>query len=481
MQVLAAALGGIAVISFAGHRYFPEAATSAALLLLLAVLLTSAFARPPDSIAVAVVAALSLDYFFIPPIGSITVRDRQGWVALLVFLVTSVSAGKLANRFQRQQTQLIEQGMHTENLHALSRSLLMSGSGEEVKRSVVNNCMQLFDFEEFALFEAASDRLYRSQQQTTISDELVKRAAALQHPSIGAKGGWSLLAVTLGNIRMGSVAVRGSALPESILTAIANTVAIGLAHAQAQTASGQAEAVRKSEELKSLMIDALAHDLKSPLTAIEASAEMLSDATAISDEQRADLLAVIREESRGLRRLMEEAIHLARIDAEKLKLVSRPESLSQMVETALSSLGDKISGRKITVNISADLPPVSVDRELITQAVKQLLDNALKYAPRQAAIEINGSQTEDQQILSVRDAGPGLTEMEQAHVFDKFYRGRYDRSAVQGTGMGLAIAKEIVEAHGGAVGVRSRVGQGSEFYIALRVRAPQGDAVSAPL
>lgn len=467
VQVLAAALGGVGLIGVTGFQYFPDASTSAALLLLLTVLLTGAFARLPESICVAIVAALCLDCFFIPPVGSITIADRQGWVALAVFLVTSISAGKLANRFQRQQSQLIEQRKQTESLHALSRSMLLSGSGEDVRRSIVNSCMQLFDLEECALFDAASNRVYRSHTQTTVNDEQLRMAAQNQRRGV-AEGGAVLMPVALGNTTMGGIALRPPALPDEVLNGIANTAAVGLAHAQAQTAAGQAEAVRKSEELKSVMIDALAHELKSPLTAIEASAEMLAGEGAISDEQRADLLSVIREESQGLRRLMEEAIHLARIDAEKLKLVSRPEPLGEIVAAVMLALGERAAGRTITVAVPEGLQDVPMDRELMTQAVKQLVDNALKYASHPATVEVSVRELDGEQILSVRDSGPGLTELEQAHVFDKFYRGRYDRSAVQGTGMGLAIAKEIAEAHGGAVGVRSRVGQGSEFFLRLR-------------
>lgn len=468
LRVLAAALAGVVAVSFMGYRYFQDAATSAALLLLLIVILAGAFARLPESIFISIVAALCLDYFFIPPVGSITIRDRQGWVALILFLLTSVSAGNIANRFHRQREQLMVQGKHTASLHEFSRSLWMAGSGEEVKRSIVNRCIELFGFHAFVLFESQTASFYRSHHDVTAHDDLLRQAARMQIEEQTADNWW-ILPVSLGNVPLGSIGfLPGAALPYQVLKSIANTVAIGLAQARAQTAAGQAEAVRRGEELKSLMIDALAHELKSPLTAIEASAEMLDENMAISPEQSADLLAVIREESRGLRQLMEEAIHLARIDAEKLRLQSRPTALADLVAGVVESLGDRVTGRSIRVEAPPDLPLVLADKELMSQAIKQLVDNALKYSPIHAPITIRVAESGEQQILSVRDGGTGLTEMEQSHVFDKFYRGRYDRSAIQGTGMGLAITKEIAEAHGGSVGVQSRVGHGSEFSITLR-------------
>jgi signal transduction histidine kinase len=107
------------------------------------------------------------------------------------------------------------------------------------------------------------------------------------------------------------------------------------------------------------------------------------------------------------------------------------------------------------------------DPELLTQALKQLVDNSIKYSPSGSAITISAGQAEDYVWISVRDQGPGLTELEQSHVFDKFYRGRHDGSAIQGTGMGLAIAKEIAEAHGGSVSVESQMGNGTRFTISL--------------
>jgi signal transduction histidine kinase len=130
---------------------------------------------------------------------------------------------------------------------------------------------------------------------------------------------------------------------------------------------------------------------------------------------------------------------------------------------AMRSLGERLSAHRVRVEQDGDLPSIFADRELTVQALKQLLDNASKYSPAGSVIQIEIRETDGFVSISVRDQGQGLTELEQRRVFDKFYRVRRDRSAVQGTGMGLAIAKEIAEAHGGSVTVESRFGEGSEF------------------
>jgi two-component system, OmpR family, sensor histidine kinase KdpD len=252
-------------------------------------------------------------------------------------------------------------------------------------------------------------------------------------------------------------------LGDGTLQSLGNTIAMGLAQAQAQEAASRAEGIRRGEELKSVMIDALAHELKTPLTAIEASADMLLQPATVSKEQRDDLLEVIQQESRGLRRLLAEAIHLARIDAKRMKLECESLRVEEVLAEAMRSLGERLTAHRVRVEQGGDLPSIFVDRELTVQALKQLLDNASKYSPAGSVIQIGIREMDGFVSIAVRDQGQGLTELEQRRVFDKFYRVRRDRSAVQGTGMGLAIAKEIAEAHGGSVTVESRFGEGSEF------------------
>jgi two-component system sensor histidine kinase KdpD len=198
---------------------------------------------------------------------------------------------------------------------------------------------------------------------------------------------------------------------------------------------------------------------------------MLLQPKNVSPEQRQDLLHVIQQETQGLRRLMGEAIHLARIDAKRMKLESEPLRVDELIAAAIQSLGERAASYPIGVELTDDAPWIFADRELMVQALKQLLDNAIKYSPARSAITIAASEANGVVSVSVRDQGQGLTELEQRRVFDKFYRGHRDRSAVQGTGMGLAIAREIAEAHGGSIAVESQLGQGSRFTITMQSAA----------
>jgi two-component system sensor histidine kinase KdpD len=470
-------------ITFFCYRVLHANATVAAVALLLTVLVAGASVTLAGVVIASFAATLCLDYFFIPPVGSITIADPQGWIVLTVFLAVSLIATNVSTRLRLQRDELVAQRAEAEKLHALSRAMLFSEGTEGVERLVVNKCMELFSFREVVLFELLNGAFYRSEAESSIADEMLRRAA---------RNGWvhqdeavdlTVMPVALGNKIFGSVAWLGPMLRARALQALGSTVAMGIAQAQARDAGSRAEAVRRSEELKSVMIDALAHDLKTPLTAIEAASDMLLAPANVSSAQRQDLLEVIQQEASGLRRIVEEAIHLARIDAQRLKLERRPISVDDLIEAAMASLGERTAPYRMELGRievhTTGAPLVSADKELIVQALKQLLDNAMKYSPAKSTIGVSATAADKIVTISVRDHGQGLTELEQDRVFDKFYRGQQGRPAVQGMGMGLAIVKEILEAHGGSAGVRSYPGQGSEFFISLPAAVEQ--TMGAPL
>jgi two-component system sensor histidine kinase KdpD len=439
--------------------------TIAALFLLVGVLLAGAYASRTEAITASVAATLCLDYFFIPPIWQISIGDPAGWLALGVFLGVSLFATNLSGRLRQQRDEMAERQTEAEKLHALNRAILLSDAGaQDIHRILVNKCMELFGFDEAALFESATGEIYRSNQKGAISEVELRRVA--NYRTIETNERLTGIPIALGNKVYGSFAFVGATLPVGLVQALGNTVALSLAQAQTHEAANRAEAVRRSEELKSIMIDALAHELKTPLTAIEAAADMLHGGR-ISAEQRDDLIDIVQQEAQRLRRLMGEAIHLARIEAKRFKLDRQPVPAARLIQAAIDALGPRASSHPIIVSIEGNQPSVLGDPELIAELIKQLLDNALKYSAADKPIAVTASEDNGWINIAVRDEGLGLTELEQGRIFDKFYRARRDHAGVPGTGMGLAIAREIAEAHGGAVRVESQQGHGSLFTVSL--------------
>jgi K+-sensing histidine kinase KdpD len=247
--------------------------------------------------------------------------------------------------------------------------------------------------------------------------------------------------------------------------------------------SSQAKALKQSERLKSALLDAVTHDLRTPLTSIKASVTtLLSELYAIErnesgallgNDGRKELLQIIDEEADRLDRFIEGLTKLARIDAGEMYLSRQLCSIDEIITAALKRAEPRTREHQIEVWIEEELPLVKVDEPAIAEVVYTLVDNAAKYSPPETPIRITASPTDDSTILvSVEDQGPGIREDMRERVFEKFFRAMRDgdigdrKSA--GTGMGLAIAHGIVEAHGGRLWIEDASGpRGSKFLVAL--------------
>lgn len=231
--------------------------------------------------------------------------------------------------------------------------------------------------------------------------------------------------------------------------------------------ASRAEAARHSEEFKSTLLDGLAHEFKTPLTSIKAATSSLLTAGVPKIEQQQELLAIIDQEADRLSGLVTEAIHLARIEAGKIHLNRQPQSVAQLIETTVQQMELVCNGRPIELTVAENLPEVAMDSELMQLAIRQLLDNAIKYSPPRSPIRITAEVSGEGLSIGVHNGGEGLSEDEQLKIFDKFYRGRGAQDRVAGTGMGLSIAREILLAHGGNIHVENNSGHGIQFLMIL--------------
>jgi two-component system sensor histidine kinase KdpD len=195
---------------------------------------------------------------------------------------------------------------------------------------------------------------------------------------------------------------------------------------------------------------------------------LLSDAE-VDKPQQKDLLVVINQESDRLNRLVGEAAEVSQLDSHQLQPRIEIHQIREAVDAAVKDSPQAARQHPLEIEIPQKLPPVRMDVERITEVIVQLLDNAAKYSPPGTPIHITAESRNSEVVTSVADHGPGIDEVEQQMIFEKFCRGRDQRMIMQGTGMGLAIAKAIIELHGGRIGVTSQLGRGSVFYFSLRV------------
>lgn len=254
--------------------------------------------------------------------------------------------------------------------------------------------------------------------------------------------------------------------------------------------TSQAEALRQSERLKSALLDAVTHDLRTPLTSIKASVTTLindfrakvqgRESAALDEEGRGEMLEVIDEETDRLNRFVEGLVEMARIEAGEMDLRRRWGSVEEIVAAALERTAPLTRGHEVVVRMDEGLPSVRVDARAVAEVIYTLLDNAAKYSPAGTRIEVCAESAGDGPVrLSVADEGPGIPPELRERVFDKFFRAMRDGDAAApkpaGTGMGLAIAKGIVEAHGGRIRVEESPARGCRVVVSL----PVGDEEEA--
>ena len=460
--------GSVAAITWICYRVVPVNATTAALAYLVAILFIAAKWGLVESIGASLVAVLCFNFFFLPPIGTFSIADPQNWVALFAFLATSITASRFSMQARRRTQEALDSQREMERLYALSRSILLIGPAQPVPKQLAMQIAQTFSASAVALYDGGSATIYRSGPEDFPDPHDQLRLAASQGTLFRDDSkGTVVTAIRLGGQPIGSVGVRGVALSDSVLQGLANLLAIGLERARTQEATSKAEAARQSDELKSTLLDALAHEFKTPLTSIKAASTAMLSNTVLKPEQQRELISVVDEEADRLSVLVTEAIQMARLEAGRVHLERASCPVHELVESALDKLGPLVRERSIDVKLAFDLPPVWVDRELIEIALRQLIDNALKYSPRDSPVSLSAEASDGRVIISVADRGPGIPEEEQSRIFEKFYRSPQTRHRVPGTGMGLAIAREILRLHGGDITVHSSQGHQSEFRVAM--------------
>ncbi len=446
-------------------------ATTVALSFLLVVLGVAARWGLVEAMIASVFATLCFNYYFLPPVGTFTIADPQNWIALFTFLVVSIVASHLSERARQKTHELIEHQQETERLYTLSRMILMvGGNPADVAGEITRQIHQVFEASSVALFHRESGRIYRAgDREAPLSDGQLKEIA-LQGSAVEDTGnGLTAMSVSLGGKPLGSLAVVGASLSDGARQAVANLIAIALESARSRELAGHAELVRQSEEFKSTLLDALAHDLKTPLTSLKASVSaLLTDSSRLSANQR-ELLSIVAEETDRLNRMVSEVLQMARIEAGKLRLNREVCSAETLIQKALADMKRLLEGRDIPVQVASGLPHVTADPELIQTVLRHLLDNAAKYSSPGTPIRISAWLEGREVHFSVKGEGPGLDEQELSQVFEKHFRGARTRDSVPGIGMGLPIARDIVATHGGRIWVESSPGQGARFSFTLPV------------
>jgi len=460
----------VAGIAFLYRHVLLVNQTTVALTLLLAILAVSAVWGMVVSVFMSVVAMLVFNYEFLPPVGTFTIADPQNWVALGAFLVTSIVGSQLSARIRREADEAHGRRREMERLYKFSQKLLGEGNVIQLMNAIPNYIVESFEAGGAKLFLPQKEKFYRSGYGAAhLDEEKMKTAFLRDEMTIESQQSLYFVPVRLGVRAIGSLGISGAMLSRQTLDAVGSLVAIAIERARAVEQLGLTEAERQGERLKSALLDSVTHDFRTPLTSMKAAVTSLLASGEVVVPQAHELLTIINEECDRLNHLVEEAAEMARLEAGEIELHRSPTSIDEIIQGALALSRSSLGAREIQVNVASDLPPVEADLERARDILMKLIDNANLYSSKDQPIVITAELSGDYVTTSVADRGPGIDDFEQGMIFDKFYRGKDQRYLVRGTGMGLPIAKAIVTAHKGTLGVTSQLGHGSVFSFSLPV------------
>jgi two-component system sensor histidine kinase KdpD len=457
-----------------------------------------------NALGAAVLAFLAYDFFFVEPRYTFTIRDPQEWLALLIFMVVAAVTSNLAARERARREQASRQARTATLLYDLSRALV---GGDQVAglRAVAERLLDEFGLDGVVI--ARSDGNGRLHPLVAVgmaepaqgSEPAGRIFAAPNGPR--SPGRWIVmksrgqrrrapvanfpLSVDRRQVGMLRLVGRASGFADDetrLLATIADRLAIDLEQERLRQEANRAEVLRRTDELRSALLSSVSHDLRTPLAAIKASAESLLQAdVAWSPEDRDGFAGAIVRESDRLNRLVGNLLDMSRIEGGALRPQRDWYDLGELVREVVARLHPLLGGRQVELAIDDDLPPISLDYLMVDQVVTNLIENAVKYTPGGSPIEVTVRRTGDRLQVAIADHGPGIPSNKRAAVFDKFYR--LDRRArIQGSGLGLAVSKGLVEGHDGRIWIEETPGGGATFLFELPLHegvAPTTDVRAA--
>jgi two-component system sensor histidine kinase KdpD len=402
------------------------------------------------SAAMSVAASLAFSWYFIDKSGSLTITTPEGAVTFSAMVFTALTVSVLAVRGRRRADEAVRRREEMERLQQFGRVLLTATTVAEAAGNAVNNVVTLFNLSGATIRLRAGDQVFRFGSPGDVES------------SIGLGHGAELV-------------LYGPQPSGEVRSALGHIIGLVLDHARNTEESTRSETTKRSEELRATVLNALAHNFRTPLTSIKAAASMLRGASDISTAQGRELVAVIDEEADRLDRLIAESLDLARIESHRASPRTEKCSIPDIVNAVATRVGRYLGNRELAISVPGGLPLLSGDRFLFEQMLMQVVDNAWKYSKPGSRIEITAIESEDRVILTVRNEGNAIPLSEREEIFGKFYRGTVNHSHVEGTGLGLAIAKSIAEAHGGSIWLNSEpAGPAFQFSLPIEVMGIEG-------
>jgi two-component system sensor histidine kinase KdpD len=473
----------IAVLSSTVLVYVGADSTAAGMVFLVLVVLAATQAGMWLSLWVALLCALSFDYYFLPPFRTLRLASGQEWVAMVSFLLSCAVVGRVAERARSQARQAEQRREDVERLYELSQEMMLQEDAAGLIQDLPRLIERIFALDGVVLYVRDQDQFHTSTRELPMSMLASLRAMTLgENPTMVIPGEFTVRTLMMGLRPVGALGLRPARLSYEVSTAVSAQVAIALTRATAIEASAHMEAAREGERLRTALIDSLTHELRTPLTAIRAASTMLVEGEGLDEAGRLELATIVDEESARLDRLIGEAVEMAEIDANVVEVHLVPQHPRALLDQAVEESRKALAKRRVVIAVEEPNDPDTsawFDPHLLGRVLRHLLENAARHTPPGGRILLGSRRVGDRLEFRVEDDGEGVDVVDQPFIFQKFYRGKKGVGKGKGTGMGLAIARAILAAHGGGIEVESVPGKGAcfRFWVPLVEKEPIGQEV----
>jgi two-component system sensor histidine kinase KdpD len=459
------------------------------MLYMAAVVIAAFFLGRGPAMLVSILSVFAFDYFFVEPRLSFTIQDTEYLVTFAGLLVVGLVVSGLTSRVREQLAALREREAQVEALNALSRDLTAAVKLDEMLQAVVKHVSQTLSREVVVLIsqDHALDQRVSSPGFSLDDEEFKVARFAFEHAQTAGLGTKTFpnaktRYVPLKTIHglVGILGVQPSepgrylTIPQrQQLEGFANLTALAVERARLDEQANRTKLLEEAEKLQTALLNSISHDLRTPLVSIQGVLDSLLDveqggenAVVLDRAARLDMLENAREETARLNRLVENLLDMTRLEAGNIKMRLEPGDLQDLIGAAMTHLDEQFRDHRVSVNMAEEMPMIPMDFVLMEQVIENLLDNAAKYSPSGAPIEISVACVDGQALIRIADRGPGIPPQELDQIFNKFHRVKRSGQA-KGLGLGLSICKGIVEAHQGRIWAENRPGGGSVFSVTL--------------
>jgi two-component system, OmpR family, sensor histidine kinase KdpD len=428
---------------------------TAGLIYILVVLLSAMLFGSHASLPGALLSSLVFTYGFVPPYGSFGLTSIEGSVRLGVFLLVALLVSSLANRARRAALSAQQRAAELNALYQLSQALSVEVAVERILAIVTRKTAQIL----------------------AVPDCQVILADQPQAPPTAAPDAYEEVILQVEQRYLGVLRVtrRAPHVPLSAaelerLETISAQVSLVLERVRLTELASQTRALAESDQLKSTLLSLVSHDLRTPLAVIKGLTTSLLDTSVTwSDAQRRDLLTTINDETDRLNRIVSDLLEMSRIEAGAISQNRSWHALDELIVAVATSLRTQYQASTLQLNLPDELPLVRISYAQIEQVLRNLIENAIAYAPAGSLIEVWASAALGHVRIEVRDRGSGVPEALRERIFEKFVRAAEPERHATGSGLGLAICKGLVNAHAGQIWVEQRQGGGAVFVVTLPV------------